>query len=210
MDILKKKTSIKDQDKITLDLLTMVEEDSNLTQRSLAMELGIALGLTNTYLRRCVDKGLVKIKQVPRNRYTYYLTPNGFAEKARITAEYFKSSFLLFRKIRREFERILIECDKVGKKEIILSDISDIAEVAILSSLGLNSSIVGVLGNKEGTFSGITIIKENVLRINFDLIIITSLQDSVSRYDYLRSLHGDNKVLLPTVLSKVNLGKSNE
>ena len=210
MDILKNKTNIKDQEKITLDLLTMVEEDSNLTQRSLAMELGIALGLANTYLRRCVDKGLVKIKQVPRNRYTYYLTPHGFSEKARITADYFKSSFLLFRKARREFEKILIECDKAGKKEIILSDISDIAEVAILSSLGLNSNIVGVLGNKEGTFSNIVIIKENILRINFDLIIITSLQNSVSRYDYLKSLYGNDKVLLPKVLSKVNLGKNNE
>ena len=210
MDILKNKTNIKDQEKITLDLLTMVEEDSNLTQRSLAMELGIALGLANTYLRRCVDKGLVKIKQVPRNRYTYYLTPHGFSEKARITADYFKSSFLLFRKARREFEKILIECDKAGKKEIILSDISDIAEVAILASLGLNSNIIGVLGNKEGVFSGIRIINENQLSINFDLIIITSLLDSVSRYNFLRNLYGKDKVILPKMLRKINLAKDNE
>ena len=135
-------SNIKDQDKITLDLLTMVDEDSNVTQRSLAAELGVALGLANTYLRRCVDKGLVKIKQVPRNRYSYYLTPNGFSEKARITAEYFKSSFILFRKARRELENIFIECDKIGIRDIILSDISDIAEIAILASLGLKSKIV--------------------------------------------------------------------
>ena len=190
-----------------MDLLTIVEEDSNITQRSLALELGIALGLANTYLRRCVDKGLVKIKQVPRNRYSYYLTPQGFTEKTRITAEYFKSSFLLFRKARREFENILIECDRRGKKEVILSDISDIAEVAILASLGLNSNIIGVLGNRGGYFSGLEILKEDALKINFDLIIITSLQDSMTRYDSLRSLYGKEKVLLPKVLSKVNLGK---
>ena len=190
-----------------MDLLTIVEEDSNITQRSLALELGIALGLANTYLRRCVDKGLVKIKQVPRNRYSYYLTPQGFTEKTRITAEYFKSSFLLFRKARREFENILIECDRRGKKEVILSDISDIAEVAILASLGLNSNIIGVLGSREGHFSGLEILKEDGLKINFDLIIITSLQDSMTRYDSLRNLYGKEKVLLPKVLSKVNLGK---
>ena len=59
---------------------------------------------------------------MPRNRYSYYLTPNGFSEKARITAEYFKSSFILFRKARRELENIFIECDKIGKRDIILDN----------------------------------------------------------------------------------------
>ena len=63
-----------------------VEENSQITQRSLASELGIALGLTNAYLKRCVRKGWVKINQAPANRYAYYLTPRGFAEKSRLTA----------------------------------------------------------------------------------------------------------------------------
>lgn len=203
-------SNIKDQDKITLDLLTMVDEDSNVTQRSLAAELGVALGLANTYLRRCVDKGLVKIKQVPRNRYSYYLTPNGFSEKARITAEYFKSSFILFRKARRELENIFIECDKIGKRDIILSDISDIAEIAILASLGLKSKIVCILGSsKKNYFSGVQVVKEIEDKKKFDLIIVTSLEDSIFRYEFLKKIYGEDKVLLPKVLSKINLGKDN-
>ena len=203
-------SNINDQDKITLDLLTMVDENSNVTQRSLALELGVALGLANTYLRRCVDKGLVKIKQVPRNRYSYYLTPRGFSEKARITAEYFKSSFILFRKARREFENILIKCDKHGKKEILLSDVSDIAEVAILASLGLDPKIKGILGKKgEQCFSGVKILEEDELNKNFDLIIITSLEDSLSRYKILKKMYGKDKVILPNVISKINLGRNN-
>ena len=203
-------SNIIDQEKITLDLLTMVDENNNVTQRSLALELGVALGLANTYLRRCVDKGLVKIKQVPRNRYSYYLTPRGFSEKARITAEYFKSSFILFRKARREFENILIKCDKHGKKEIVLSDVSDIAEVAILASLGLNPKIKGILGKKgEQYFSGVKILEEDELNKNFDLIIITSLEDSLSRYKILKKMYGKDKVILPNVISKINLGRNN-
>ena len=79
---------------MTLGLLSAVEADSKVTQRSLSRELGIALGLTNSYLKKCIDKGLVKIKQVPANRYTYYLTPRGFSEKSRLTTEYFKSSLV--------------------------------------------------------------------------------------------------------------------
>src|SRR5215471_20635773 len=87
---------------IVLGLLTSVEGDSGITQRKLARDLGIALGLANAYLRRCVRKGLVKMRQVPLNRYTYYLTPQGFAEKGRLTAEYLAVSLDFFRRARSD------------------------------------------------------------------------------------------------------------
>ncbi len=62
---------------ITLAVLNAVHENDKVTQRSLAQEVGVALGLTNAYLKRCVKKGLVKVKQAPANRYLYYLTPKG-------------------------------------------------------------------------------------------------------------------------------------
>ena len=64
---------------IVLSVLDVVERDPSVTQRSVARELGIALGLANAYLKRCVRKGLIKVSQVPRRRYAYYLTPQGFA-----------------------------------------------------------------------------------------------------------------------------------
>ena len=63
------------EDKLTLDLLDAIERQDNISQRHLARHMGIALGLTNSYLKRCVRKGLVKIHHVPANRYLYYLTP---------------------------------------------------------------------------------------------------------------------------------------
>ena len=56
---------------ITLGLLTAVEDNSRLTQRVAADELGIALGLVNAYLKRCIRKGYVKVTQAPANRYAY-------------------------------------------------------------------------------------------------------------------------------------------
>ena len=67
--------AIDSESEITLGLLEAVQADGALTQRSAASQLGIALGLTNAYLKRCVKKGLIKVKQVPPNRYSYYLTP---------------------------------------------------------------------------------------------------------------------------------------
>ena len=81
---------------IVLGLLEAVERESAQSQRRLAAELGIALGLVNIYLKRCVNKGLLKMAQAPARRYAYYLTPQGFAEKARLTLEYMSYSFELF------------------------------------------------------------------------------------------------------------------
>ena len=70
------------EEKLTLDLLNAIDQQSDLSQRHLARQMGIALGLTNSYLKRCARKGLVKVSEAPANRYLYYLTPKGFAEKS--------------------------------------------------------------------------------------------------------------------------------
>ena len=69
------------EDQLTLNILDAIENQSDLSQRRLAGDLGIALGLANSYLKRCIRKGLVKVSAIPSNRYLYYLTPKGFSEK---------------------------------------------------------------------------------------------------------------------------------
>ena len=63
-------------------LLSEIERNPSFTQRGLAGELNIALGLMNQYLKRCVTKGWVKASQISPRRITYFLTPEGFIEKA--------------------------------------------------------------------------------------------------------------------------------
>src|SRR5690349_8309728 len=92
-------------DRILLGLLESVERDGGQSQRRIASELGIALGLVNAYLKRCVKKGLVKVSEAPARRYAYYLTPQGFAEKSRLTVEYLSHSFSFFRQAKLEIGR---------------------------------------------------------------------------------------------------------
>src|SRR5262245_40717266 len=76
-----------ESNRIRLGLLESAERDSAQSQRRLAAGLGIAVGLVNIYLKRCVKKGLLKMTEAPARRYAYYLTPSGFSEKARLTLE---------------------------------------------------------------------------------------------------------------------------
>lgn len=134
-----------DDPAIVVRLLSAIERDSALTQRRLSQELGIALGLANAYLRRCVRKGLVKISQVPMRRYAYYLTPQGFAEKSRLTAEYLAVSLDFFRRARRECAALLAHAQKRRWRRIALIGAGDLAEVAVLSAGEVGVEIVAVV-----------------------------------------------------------------
>ena len=86
------------EEQLVLELLDQVGKKNNVSQRHLARHLGVALGLANSYLKRCIRKGFIKITEAPANRYLYYLTPKGFTEKSRLTAKYLSSSFSFYRK----------------------------------------------------------------------------------------------------------------
>jgi hypothetical protein len=131
--------------RVLLGLLSAVERDSAVTQRHLARELGIALGLANAYLRRCAKKGLIKIRQAPLNRYAYYLTPRGFAEKSRLTAEYLAVSFDFFRHARRDCAALFAACEARGWKRVALLGAGELAEIAVLSAAETLVEIVAVI-----------------------------------------------------------------
>ncbi|MBC7189882.1 winged helix-turn-helix transcriptional regulator, partial [Candidatus Aerophobetes bacterium] len=85
------KSSINDE--ISLRILEHIHESPSITQRDLASKLGIALGLTNSYIKRLYKKGYIKIKNLTGKRIIYMLTPKGFTEKARLTLNYMARSF---------------------------------------------------------------------------------------------------------------------
>ena len=186
--------------KITLDLLSSLEEDGRITQRSLASDLGIALGMANAYLKRCVDKGLVKIKQVPRKRYYYYITPKGFSEKTKLTAEYFISSYGFFRKSKSECEAVFKEASIRKINNILLSDVSELAEIAILSSLDKKINIVGVIDGNEKTYKGVKVYKSIADAKNIDAILLTSVNNAQKKYNYLLKYIDKSKILVPSFL----------
>lgn len=130
---------------ITLGVLSAIERDSAITQRSLSNELGIALGLANAYLKRCARKGWIKVSQAPLNRYAYYLTPRGFTEKSRLTGEYLRDSLKFFRSARSSCVALFGECRARGQTRIVLAGAGELAEIAVLSAGEAGVEIVAVV-----------------------------------------------------------------
>src|ERR1700704_4733034 len=145
-----------DNQRIMLGLLQSVERDGGQSQRRLAAELGIALGLFNAYLKRCINKGLVKVSQAPAGRYAYYLTPQGFAEKSRLTVEYLSYSFSFFRQAKADCAQLFALAKEKNFQNLLLSGKSDLAEIAILSAVESGVSVVAVVDQAadETLFAG--------------------------------------------------------
>src|SRR5437667_11468165 len=97
-----------------LTVLKAVEQDRHLTQRSLAAKLGIALGLTNIYLKRLIRKGYIKCINVQSNRLLYLITPQGITEKTRLTYEFMDYSLQLYRQVRQHLSAVLRPCREEG------------------------------------------------------------------------------------------------
>src|SRR3979409_79730 len=115
-----------------LKLLEAVEADSRVTQRGLSTQLGIALGLTNIYLKRLVRKGYVKCVNVQSNRITYLLTPTGIAEKLRLTYEFMDYSLHLYGEVRQHLRTVLQDCAAANRRVAIYGR-GEAAELAYLS-----------------------------------------------------------------------------
>jgi len=62
------------------------------SQRSLARESGLSLGMTNLLIKRLVKKGLIKVATMNGRTLSYMLTPVGFAEKLRRSYDFISTS----------------------------------------------------------------------------------------------------------------------
>jgi hypothetical protein len=195
--------SLTSEAEITLGLLNAVHENSAITQRSISNELGIALGLANAYLKRCATKGLIKMSQVPPNRYAYYLTPKGFAEKSRLTAEYLSQSFNLFRLARRQYADIFAHCEQRGWRDLALVGVGDVGEIASLSRDGHEVHLKGFIDPKSNLteFAGLPVVPHPDALDRVDALVLTDLRDPQASFDAICRLFPSERVLFPKFLN---------
>ena len=94
----------------TYKLLKLVKDNPHLSQREIAMHMGISLGKTNYCVKSLVQKGYLKAKNFYDNNnkkaYMYILTPRGIEEKARLTYSYLKIKMREYEEIKEEIKRL--------------------------------------------------------------------------------------------------------
>jgi DNA-binding MarR family transcriptional regulator len=170
---------MKSESRHELGLLEAVEQDSHATQRRLAAKLGIAVGLTNIYLKRLVRKGYVKCVSLKSNRVIYLLTPSGIAEKTRLTYEYMEYSLRLYREARMRVRSVLAPLVQRGDTLIAIYGAGEAAELAYLCLRELGLEPIAVFSDEGGgTFFGVPV--QSIAKcgtVRFDALIVATLDN---------------------------------
>ena len=163
-----------------LILLTELERDGAVTQRSLATKLGVALGLTNLYLKRLARKGYVKITTIPSHRIRYLLTPQGMVEKSRLTYLYMQYSLSHYRDMRTRLRDTLSRATEHGVQRVVIFGTSEFAEMAYLSLREMDLTLVGFIDNGEvQTFLSYPVRRPSVLaEWQFDAVLLADIDRS--------------------------------
>ena len=190
------------QQEILLRLLEHIEADQSVTQDRFAKRIGIAKGLANSYFNRCLQKGWIKLRQVPKQRFLYYLTPKGFAEKARLSAEFLTSSYKFYRGARADLGALMGEAARQGHKRVVVLGAGELAEIAAIVSEEASLEVIGfVASNSTRTrIAGRPVVAAWSDIEGADGAFLATIEDARAVYESFRQLEPTVTVFVPRQL----------
>lgn len=125
-----------------LVMLDEIELDPDVTQASLAAQLGVAVGTVNWHIKRLVSKGYVKVKRARRRKLRYIITPEGLAFRAALAVNYIETSMRLYRKTRQHVRELLSQVHQSGYDRVQIDGDGDIGDICRLTCLEMGIRIV--------------------------------------------------------------------
>lgn len=127
-----------------------IAQNNHTDQRAIARRAGISLGLTNLLLRRLIQKGCVKARQLTKKKIQYLLTSKGFKEKAKKSYSYTLRTLELFKSVREKIRDLVMEHYNAGAREFaILGDNDELSPVAAMVFTELSSMGIRYRHNKK-------------------------------------------------------------
>jgi DNA-binding MarR family transcriptional regulator len=132
-----------------LSLLQELEKNPIISQRALSNKFGIALGVTNACLKRMIRRGWIRITSLNHHKIGYFLTPMGFAGKAKLTLHLISWTVQHYSTLKDIIGERLLEMENKGVKRIVFYGVSDEMEIAYVTLQGLNLKLVGIVEDEE-------------------------------------------------------------
>ncbi len=169
------------EDLRNLQLLEEISRDSTASQRKLSERLGVALGVTNACLKKMANKGYIKVKGINHKRISYFLTPEGFSEKTRLTYHFLEYTVHYYINLKKNLSEKLGFISKQGVKRAVFYGAGDVMEVAFVTSSEADIELLGIIDDdkaKQGTkkFNFTIGGPETIRDLKPDAIIITSMR----------------------------------
>lgn len=188
---------------LTMQMLTVLEEDNNLSQRKLANTLGIALGATNAHIKKCLADGFIQKKPADKNRLDYQLTPKGYLEKSRLNSLFIEDSFKIFNQARESFSDIFTKQTELHEKPFYIVGTNPMAEAAFLSITEKNMPMFKGFyspGHQIGKFLNKPVIQDIEQLEPNALFVFSLLENPIQSYESLKEQVGSKHIFVPQIL----------
>lgn len=184
-----------------LSLLQELERNPIVSQRELSKKFGIALGVTNACLKRMVRRGWVQIKGLNHRKIGYFLTPNGFAEKAKLTFHLISWTMQHYSTLKNIIVEKLLEMQNRGGQRIVFYGVSDEMEIAYVALQGLNLTLIGIVEDDDKLSPRIVLgfkVKpvSRVRELKPDSILITSVSTINAKREKLKTFIDPKEVYI--------------
>jgi len=162
-----------------LDILQAIGEGEEVSKRDLVHRLGIAGRLADRYIKQLVGKGLLKVKTAPARRMLYWVTPKGFAEKARLSYEFMSYTYKLYRECHRQSSNLLHDlAKKEGVKRVVFYGAEPLTEVVAVSLPENGIELVAIADEDHvgEQCAGLAVVSVDALdSLQFDRILFTKM-----------------------------------
>lgn len=187
-----------------LRLLEELERNPIVSQRELSHKFDIALGVTNACLKRMARKGLIRIRGLNHRKIGYYLTPKGFAEKAKLSFHLISYIVQHYSELKKIISQRLLDMQGDGLQRIVFYGVSDEMEVAYITLQGVNLKLVGIVEDDEKMIPRIILGYEiepvsRVQELKPDGILITSLTENEQKRERLKGIFKQNSICIKDI-----------
>ena len=108
-----KENQNKAENETEFNVLRCLYSNPSFTQRKLSSYLGVSLGSVNYCINALIEKGLIKVRRFKKSstkqKYLYLLTPEGVAEKSRLTYSFLEKKHAEYVRLQNEIASLKTE-----------------------------------------------------------------------------------------------------
>jgi hypothetical protein len=150
------------------------------------------------------QKGWIRIQGLSHRKIGYYLTPKGFAERAKLTLSMISWTVQHYAELKKIISKRLLEMERAGMQRIVFYGVSDEMEVAYITLQGVNLKLVGIVEDDEKIRTKMIFGYEiepvsRIQELKPEWVLITSLEEIEKKKERLQSLLPGEKVRIKDI-----------
>jgi DNA-binding MarR family transcriptional regulator len=166
-----------------LRLLEEVESTPQVSQRRLASQLGVALGVANILVRSLAQKGYIRATKLGWKRWVYLVTPAGFARKVQLTVNYVDRFLDHYRRVRALVQQDLSSLTMNKESRVAIYGTPELSQLVYLTLRDMGITEIDLFDRVPGPgFMGSPVqLLDSFDPGNYDEVIVASGSDAEAR-----------------------------